>query len=54
MLVKIGFMLICIGAMMGDSENLLIPLTVIGIGCVLVKIGERKEASYEEETVSER
>lgn len=52
MLVKVGFILICIGAMMGDSENLLIPLAVIGIGCVLVKIGTRREASYEE-TISE-
>lgn len=48
MLVKVGFLLICIGVMMGDSENLLIPAAVIGIGCVLVKIGDRKEADRNE------
>ena len=37
----IGMMLMCIGGMGGDSENLIIPLLMIAVGVWLIK--SRKE-----------
>lgn len=53
MLAKVGFLLVCIGAMMGDSECLLIPAAIIGIGFALIRIGCGREASHEESTLTE-
>lgn len=39
MLFKIGFVLIALGCMMGDSECLLVPVLVIGLGVYLIAKG---------------
>ena len=49
-MMYIGIMMFFIGAMMGDSESLLIPTIFIGIGAALVLKGQR---SYTDETTDE-
>lgn len=49
-MMYIGLMMFFIGAMMGDSESLLIPTIFIGIGAALVLIGQRK---FTDETIDE-
>ena len=49
-MMYIGLMMFFIGAMMGDSESLLIPTIFIGIGAALVLIGQRR---YIDETTDE-
>ena len=39
MLQKIGFMIMCIGAMLADSENILVPVAVVGLGAILIWFG---------------
>ena len=41
MLQKIGFLTICIGAMMADSTCLWIPAGVVLIGALLIHLGGR-------------
>lgn len=38
---SIGFMLTTLGAMMGESDNLLIPLAVMAVGGVLMLLPQR-------------
>lgn len=47
MLQKIGFILVCIGLMMADSDCLLIPFGVVSIGAFLIWIADRREADDE-------
>jgi hypothetical protein len=47
MLQKIGFIMMCIGGMMADSECLLIPIAVTAIGALLFWIGDGKGADDE-------
>ena len=47
MLQKIGFAILCIGMMMADSENLLIPLAVVSLGVALIWAGIGREADDE-------
>lgn len=37
-----GFVLMCVGAMMGDSDNLLLPLALTTMGAVLILTGNGK------------
>lgn len=39
MLQKIGLMIVFIGAMMANSETILCPICVIGIGAFLLYLG---------------
>lgn len=48
MLEKIGFLIMLIGLMMGESESLLIPAITITLGAVLLWLGIRTEARHEE------
>lgn len=50
MLIKVGIMLLFIGTMMGDSENLLIPIAFILVGSALVLIGRRQGHDEHENT----
>ena len=43
MFSKVGFTLISLGIMMGDSANLLLPAAVITLGVSLLVIGVRRE-----------
>lgn len=47
MLFKIGFVIFSLGVMMGDSENLFVPVAVIGIGAALMYFG--REAMVDDE-----
>lgn len=47
MLQKIGFILVCIGLMMADSDCLLIPFGVVSIGALLLWIETGREADDE-------
>lgn len=47
MLQRIGFFTMCIGAMLADSNCVLIPLGVAAIGAILVWIGLGKEPDRE-------
>ena len=47
MLQKIGFIMMCIGGMMADSECLLIPIGVVALVAFLIWIGDRREADDE-------
>lgn len=40
MLYKIGLIIFWLGAMMGDSDNLFIPVVVIAIGAAMVYFGK--------------
>lgn len=48
MRTKLGLIFVSLGAMMGDSECLVIPLIVIAIGIALVKAGKRRGEQDEE------
>ncbi len=39
MFEKIGFLIMCIGAMMGNNESLLVPAGVIALGVGMVFFG---------------
>ena len=41
---KAGFIVMAVGIMCADSENLLIPLVLTAIGAVMLLIGSRREA----------
>lgn len=43
MLIRIGMMMLLLGLVMGDSENLTVPLTLIGLGLLTAYIGNRLE-----------
>jgi hypothetical protein len=47
MLQKIGLMIVFIGAMMADSETMLAPIGVIGIGMFLIYLGMEAGGSNE-------
>ncbi len=47
MLAKIGFILIILGAMMGESESLKVPFVMMTLGAILLWIG-RKAVRYDE------
>jgi len=47
MLSRLGMIVIFIGVMMADSENLLIPLGVVAIGIAMVMIGTRRDENGE-------
>ena len=40
MCAEIGIVIMMIGAMAGDSDNLLAPLSIIAIGALLIFLGE--------------
>ena len=40
---KIGFVIMCLGVMMADSDNLLIPLGVLAVGVILIVLGMKRE-----------
>ena len=40
MMQKIGFFTMCIGGMCADSECLLIPIIITGIGALMIYFGE--------------
>lgn len=40
---KLGFIILCLGTTMADSENLLIPIAVVTLGAVLILLGKEKE-----------
>ena len=42
MLLQIGFLILCLGATMGDSESKLFPMILIAVGFVLVRIGGKE------------
>ena len=44
MLIRLGIMILFIGSMMGDSDNLIIPAAFILAGAVLIYVGKRREA----------
>jgi hypothetical protein len=46
MLNRLGIMTVIVGAMMVESDSILIPLSVIGAGVVLVLIGAFKRWYY--------
>ena len=48
MLYRIGFILLMLGMATADSDNLVIPTVLVGIGMVLILIGQRKEADHED------
>ena len=48
MMMTIGLFILFFGAMMGDSDNLIIPLIVITIGATLTLIGQRR-MNFDEE-----
>lgn len=50
MLIKVGIMLLFIGTMMGDSENLIVPIIFILTGAALVLIGRRQGNDEHENT----
>lgn len=50
MLIKVGIMLLFIGSMMGDSENLIVPIAFILTGAALVLIGRRTDHDKYEDT----
>ena len=39
-----GMILLALGAMMGDSENLIIPTIILAVGAVLTLKGQKKYA----------
>lgn len=47
MLQKIGFMIMCIGTMIADSENTLVPIAVVGLGAILIWFGLGTEVNDE-------
>lgn len=49
MLQKIGFFMMCIGGMLADSDCILIPIAITGIGALLLWVSLGEEA--EDETV---
>ena len=49
-MMYIGLMIFFIGAMMGDSESLILPVILITIGAVLILKGQR---NYIDETTDE-
>lgn len=49
MLEKIGFLILMLGLMMGESESLLIPAITITLGAVLLWLGIRTEEARHEE-----
>ena len=38
----IGFVIVCFGAMMGDSDKLLLPLAITLVGAILIFAGSEK------------
>ena len=50
MLIKTGIILLFIGSMMGDSENLIVPIAFILTGAALVLIGRRTDHDKYEDT----
>lgn len=46
MLQKIGFITMCIGAMMADSDCLLVPIGAAALGAWLIWIGLGREADH--------
>ena len=42
MIEKIGATLFIIGAMAGDSENLLIPLAIMALGILIIRKGAKE------------
>jgi hypothetical protein len=47
MLQKIGFFMMCIGGTIADSDCILVPIAVTGIGAVLLWISMGEEADDE-------
>ena len=43
MLYKIGLVIFWLGAMMGDSDNLIIPIIVIAIGAAMIYFGKEEQ-----------
>ena len=50
MFIKTGIILLFIGSMMGDSENLIVPAIFITVGAALVLIGRRQGHDEHENT----
>lgn len=46
-MLYIGFIILSLGVMMGDSDSLIIPTTLIAIGAVLMLRAQRREADDE-------
>ena len=44
MVQRIGILILFFGSTLADSENLLIPATVLAVGAALILIGKRLEA----------
>lgn len=44
MIEKIGALIFAIGAMAGDSENLLIPIAIMALGILIIRNGAKDDS----------
>lgn len=44
MIEKLGALIFAIGAMAGDSENLLIPLAIMALGILIIRKGAKDDS----------
>lgn len=47
MLIRLGILIIIVGAMAGDSPSILAPISIMAVGAILVAIGNRMEGNDE-------
>lgn len=47
MLQRLGVIVLVLGLLMGDSENLLVPAAMLAVGIVLMCIGNGKKVDNE-------
>ena len=52
-MINAGILILLLGALMGESENLTIPMILIAIGSALIFIGNRRDADETIEETSE-
>lgn len=48
MMALIGLILVMLGASLGDSENVLVPAVMVGVGLVLIKLAALEQKSEED------
>lgn len=52
-MMHIGMLILALGAMMGDSENLIIPTLFLTVGAALMLIGQRRDEDGASDETSE-
>ena len=52
-MMYLGMLIFVLGAMMGDSENMIIPTLFLAIGGALMLIGQRRDADENSDKTSE-